>query len=141
MKETELKLYSYEAYKNKDGIGYPRTPGHWTSPVTYKNVTRITIIKGYGFGNQSKDIYGKQIQDDEFIRNAQNNVPIKMKTLNGETILINPAYIVTKKDFTMAIRKYYSENKNFETGEYTCHWLLPLKTKAIFYDEYISMHG
>lgn len=113
-------------------IGYPMTPGHWAGEPEYKNVTKITMTSGYTYFSELVE----QVGIRSLTKASTENKPLKLKTYDGRTIILNLRYMIKAEDFTMVTRNFLNDNPNFTKGIYTYRWLLPLNETAEFVNDW-----
>lgn len=135
---TKLEINKLDKIITKGWIGVPRTPGQWAAEPEYKTVTCITIKGPLGYtGNNHRGIeIVEEVTTTELVYNMKNNKPLVVKTYDGRYITLNTKYMVKAENFTIATRKYLSNNTNFKTGIYTCRWLLPLHETVEWSNEF-----
>lgn len=135
MKKTKANTTYFDKITENTELGVPMTPGRWASKPIYKDVTILYMKGPIGYtGLRDKEVLEK-IDFAEISQKMQTNTPLIAKTFDGRTIVLNLRYMTKCEDFTMVSRDYNSENWNFQTGIYTCRWLLPLGNKVTFSDK------
>lgn len=132
----KLEINELSEVREKETIGFPRSPGYWAGKEEYKKVTIITMTCGGGLGGSKWEEIVEYVSQTVLSNHMEKGKPLSVTTYDGRKILINLNYMVKAENFTIVEKKFYSNNTNFETGLYTCRWLLPLDEKVRFVDHY-----
>lgn len=108
-----------EVKKESTVLALPMTPSRWTGKIEYHPITKITVSCGGGIGGSRWDEYVDRIE----LRDISTEKMLIVNTINGEERLINPHYIVTAENLTMASAVIDSQNPNFERGLHRYRYL------------------
>jgi len=111
-------------FRSSDGrIYYPLTPCVWTSKPTRRQIMDLTISCGGGMGGSKWHEYVFDNQVYNGLHGYQN--------INGDTIILNSAYIV-KAEYTLLVKvSYKHDNSNYPATRGTEQQLLVLSDSQV----------
>lgn len=116
-------------------FGKPMTPGKWMSTgVQYIPVTRLCMSCGGGMGGSRWYEYIQRVPMEDLMHTQK----VIVTTWDGKRKLINMNNVVVADEYTIASAIYFSDNPNFEIGEYRVARLIPDGKKIKLTNEFQS---
>ena len=92
--------------KESGSVGLPFTPGRFIGKFNAVPITAIKMSCGGGMGGAQWKLYVERIDFDKFMPSSF----LKVKTIDGEEILINTRNVVDVQNLLLHMIKYTSTN-------------------------------